>query len=812
MASISANGSKGHHKFTLNVTGGSTSVKDNTSTVSFSFILSSLGGGWNWEQWGANITYTVTINGTKYTGSIANYDGYSDVTLKSGSLTVAHNTDGNKTISFSFSVTDTSGQTYTCGNASASGSMALSTIPRYLSITSLNITNITETSAIVSWSVSNPRDSTYYSLDNGATWIGSATDGEALASDLKSGTFNILNLTANKAYSLKVKIKRTDSQLWTESEVKSFTTYNHPYCSSAPNFTIGNAVKIDFYNPLKRSIQWQVLGVDNSVIASSTTSGTTYTGINGEGSINNLYKSIPNAKSGTYKVKVTYGSSVATKTGGTYSVKGNEVPTLGTLSYADSNTEVVAITGNNQHIVQNYSKLSVTISPATPNNSAGSIVKYVLTYNGITKEYTNTGTYELGKIDSSSNIDITLKAIDSRGLSASKTIKATMLAHSNPTATVTLERLNNYENESYLTVDGSVSSVNGKNTMTIQYRYKISGGTYGSFVTIGDRQKITFSLNNDSVYVFNVVVTDAFGSSHNKEYTLGKGVFPLFIDTEKNSLGMNTFPRAENLFELGGRLVEHEKEFSIPTNIGVKTGWYLAMSGDFPYVTSKTFLIAIQQTLGGGTGLLYINMRYENSTLKVQRFEWLAQSGITSANINLKTQGNKFYLYVKTTSNYQQYYLKVLQEKVRGGWNFRQYTMNAPTLEDTVDEPSGVIPTDTIQTVTNDNGTAIKYPDGTMIITQQYETTVTSADWTAWGSGYTVTLKTPPNFPVAFVGNAPTVSQTLEAKSSNGMLSTKMENTSFSTLNRAGACQVFRPATGYDGTFRVNVIAIGRWR
>ena len=138
--------------------------------------------------------------------------------------------------------------------------------------------------------------------------------------------------------------------------------------------------------------------------------------------------------------------------------------------------------------------------------------------------------------------------------------------------------------------------------------------------------------------------------------------------------------------------------------------------------------------------------------------------------------------------------------------------MNAPTLEDTVEAPEGVIPTDTIQTIINSNGTAIKYPDGTMIVTQQYETSVLSTDWVAWGSGFAVPLKTPPNFPVAFVGNVPTVTQTLEATGSNGLLLTKTENTSYSTLNRAGACQVLRPATGSNATFKVNVIAIGRWR
>ena len=40
MASISANGSRGHHRFTLNVNETGTNTSNNTSTVSFSFQLS----------------------------------------------------------------------------------------------------------------------------------------------------------------------------------------------------------------------------------------------------------------------------------------------------------------------------------------------------------------------------------------------------------------------------------------------------------------------------------------------------------------------------------------------------------------------------------------------------------------------------------------------------------------------------------------------------------------------------------------------------------------------------------------------------
>ena len=428
MASINANGSKGHHKFTLDVTQKSTSTAQNTSIIEFGFVISPIQTSWNWEQWGANITYVVTINGTQYTGSIPNYDGYSSVTIKAGTQTVSHNTDGTKSISYSFSVTDTSGQTYTCGNASASGTMALTTIPRYLTITTFDITSISETSVVVKWATSDKRTSTYYSFDNGANWTGSATHGESLATDGKSGSFNILNLKANTAYKLKIKIKRTDNDLWTESSEKSFTTYNYPYCTSAPNFTIGNQLKIDFYNPLARSIDWQILGNDNSVIAGNSTTGTSYTGINGDGSVANLYKSIPNAKSGTYKVKVTYGSNVATKTGGTYSIKGNEVPTINAFDYIDGNDTVVAITGDNKQIVQNKSILYARFHSATANYGASGITSYIIKCNGIEKGGYDVGSYEIGAIDSARDVNLTLIAYDSRGLSASKTITVSKFA------------------------------------------------------------------------------------------------------------------------------------------------------------------------------------------------------------------------------------------------------------------------------------------------------------------------------------------------------------------------------------------------
>ena len=128
--SIYANGSRNHHRYTLYVYENSIDVSNNKSSLSFNFILSSLGGAYDWYYWGQQISYSININGKVYSGYIPNYDGTSSVTLNSGSLTIEHNSDGKKDINISFSVVDNANQSYTSGHASASGTMSLTTIPR----------------------------------------------------------------------------------------------------------------------------------------------------------------------------------------------------------------------------------------------------------------------------------------------------------------------------------------------------------------------------------------------------------------------------------------------------------------------------------------------------------------------------------------------------------------------------------------------------------------------------------------------------------------------------------------------------------
>jgi len=148
MATITATGSKNHHNFTMEITETSYSVNNNTSDVSYTLKISPKQKGWDWNASG--VTYTISVNGTQVaSGSISKYDGSSTVTIKSASVTgIAHNNDGTKNLSFGFTITDNTSYTFTPGNASASGTLTLTTIPRasQIGVTDANIgssTNIT---------------------------------------------------------------------------------------------------------------------------------------------------------------------------------------------------------------------------------------------------------------------------------------------------------------------------------------------------------------------------------------------------------------------------------------------------------------------------------------------------------------------------------------------------------------------------------------------------------------------------------------------------------------------------------------------
>ena len=470
----------------------------------------------------------------------------------------------------------------------------------------------TETTFTMNWSSESTIDYLWYSKDGGTNWTG------VDVADGKSGTYIISGLTANTSYSIKTRLRRKDSQLTKDSGALSVTTYDYPHATGMPNFTIGNSLKITIYNPLGRTYTLTIIAADNSELTTiNSYSGTSITGFNSDGYKNFLYASIPTAKSGTYKVRINYGNIQRTNNGGTYSVNTSEcTPTIGSLTYQDTNTTTTNVTTDNQKIVQNLSTVRYTASGLSVKNSA-SISSVRLTVNGQSYNLTVSGSSATGgnaSISSGANVTATATITDSRGLTGTKSVTVTILSWALPTAIITLNRLSNFYTETYLKVDAIYAYIAGKNTITISYSGSAvprSGMVTPSSVsgTLSDNVQITLNLDNEFDWRFTITLTDKFGTTTIYK-TLPRGTPIIFFDDIKNSVGIGRLPTHDNSLEFVSAYLGTENAFyyeagSITIAIGVVQGLVLSsgklirMNVTLPKRLQLVSSVAVTQLTGG---------------------------------------------------------------------------------------------------------------------------------------------------------------------------------------------------------------------
>lgn len=534
-------GSGGKSYFLVEWSRSSYSIANNTSTISWT--LKVVAGNY-WYTNAIRIDY-VKINGTTVKGS-ETYSNISDTTrtLASGTLTIPHNSDGTKTFSIQLS-----GWFYDYGTKTGSGSFTLDAIPRYATVTQ-TLTAKTETSVTMKWTSDSTVDYIWYSSNNGSSWTGiNVTDGT-------SGSYTISGLSANTAYNIKTRVRRKDSQLTTDSSALSVTTYNYPYCNSMPNFTIGEKLTLGFYNPLGREFTFYIVANGTQIANTWTISGTSYSGIDATSSQNQLYATIPNAKSATYQVKCVYGSSTITKTGGTYSVNPNECsPSIDSVAYQDTNSTVTAITQNNQNIVRNHSLVEYIASNLTAQKSA-SVASCSVTVNGNTYNLTLSGSSASGGnavINSGTDVEAVFTVTDSRGLTGTKKLTVQMLDWQLPSALITIQRRNNYYSETDITVDADYSSVDGKNTISISYKARKQGTSSWTVTgSLQDNVSAMVTIDNEYAWDFQITLTDAFDGTVTYNVSVARGMPIAFFDRIKESVGINCFPANARSLEVNG--------------------------------------------------------------------------------------------------------------------------------------------------------------------------------------------------------------------------------------------------------------------
>ena len=338
--------------------------------------------------------------------------------------------------------------------------------------------------------------------------------------------------------------------------------------TSAPDFNDEQNPSIGYSNPAGNSVS----NLDACISLTGSKDDVAYRGISKTGSSytfnlteaeRNVLRNActtSNSRNVTFYVRTIIGGNTfySTITKKLSIVNGNPTFSSSNISYKDNNSTTTAVTGNNQQLVQSLSKLLVTITSATAKKGA-TITKYDATINNVTKSITSAGNIDFGTINSSNNLTLSVKVTDSRGNTTTATKTVTFLAWSLPTAVISLKRKNNYENETYLTVNASFSSVNSKNKLTIQYQYKkTTDSSYSSLATISNNTKVTMSKDKNYAWDYKVILKDSFGTT-TYNLTLAKGKFILFVDTKKLSVGVNCFPaKAESLEVNGIEFLEYD--------------------------------------------------------------------------------------------------------------------------------------------------------------------------------------------------------------------------------------------------------------
>ncbi len=582
----------------------STNIAENYKEISWSLTGAGVGG---FVTCG---NFKVTISGNVVYNSATRIDVYNGTVIASGRYKMAMSSDGTKT----FKATAEAGIYSIAVNCRGEGTWELPTINRYAKITNFVVEKANETSVKYNWSADVECDYAWYSTDNGANWHGLPN------SNIVSG------LTANTSYNFKLRVRRKDSQLTTDSGTYQQTTYDYPKPTAINDFIIGNDVKAEVYNPLGRTYKLELVNDNNGIILGDYTGAKNgeVIGFHDSNSVANQYASIPNSKSGSYHLRVTYEGSVKTLGNKTYKINESEcTPIVGNFSYKDNNSTTTSITGDNQRIIRNNSVLLFTIGNATARRSA-SISKYEVIFASSTKSRTNAGDLDFGTINLASNEKAILRVTDSRGLTATKEITVIIDDWELPTAIISLSRQNNYYSESYLKVDGSCSSLNGKNSFTIQYQYKkTTESNYSALTNITDNTQATLNLDNNYQWNFQVIIKDKIGTRIYNAL-LDRGMPIVFFDRIKSSLGVNRLPQRDRSIEGEGTMVLGQKEgFTIQAGETKSFTLYLLnsalvnirMSGANLEVTRLLYVVRTNQYYAQGYTLSDLSMNNTSASV-----------------------------------------------------------------------------------------------------------------------------------------------------------------------------------------------------
>ena len=537
-------------------------VVANTSTLTW--VLKCLGGSANYYTTGPT---KVTINGTQVyykartAWSTKQFPAAKGST--SGTITVAHNSDGSKSISVGFSTA-----IYTSAVTEHGGTMTLSKIDRSAPAVSFSVSNITADSFKIGATSSVTASKWWYSLNGGSSWTEFGSEGT-----YKEVT--VTGLTPNATYSVQVCARKKSNAVDGYSGKGSYKTLGASVLHSASQVTADAAsVSIVASVTSYDSSFYHKLVINNGSADIITISIGKLTAGKANRTINLtdlqrkvLLKSIKGKTlSGTLKLMTYTSSAYSTQVGSTDSCSctfvttaANSAPTFTGFTYSDTRSAAASVVGDASKLLQTYSYLQVICTAGTAKNEA-SIVSYSASIGGVAKT-SKTTTLNIGTLSKSGNLEITVTCTDSRGWSTTVTKTITVLAYSKPKLTAyRLRRKDEVGKLIQLSFNGSISAIkadgetNTNSLKYVGYYYKKTDedtwSDWNSLMSSTTNNGTTFSFSTEELmeldenqsYDFHIMIRDQIDtySSFDLYLVLTQGT-PIIALRKRNST--YNFPR-----------------------------------------------------------------------------------------------------------------------------------------------------------------------------------------------------------------------------------------------------------------------------
>ena len=297
----------------------------------------------------------------------------------------------------------------------------------------------------------------------------------------------------------------------------------------------------------------------------------------------------------------------------------NADPTSGAVTFQDTNTTVVGKTGSNQIIVQGQSTLKIMTATSTAKKSA-TITSYVLSFNGTNTDITTNKYLTITQPSIAGVYPATVTTTDSRGNTSTATTNITIYELVPPSATYSLQRVDNFYTNTILNVNGYISSVNGTNTRTITEKHKkTTDTTWSTVATVPNATDVTLSLDNSYEWEVQITISDEYYTGATATvYTasVGIGIPTVFFDKKRHSVGVNGFPDANNQLYVGG---------DIKATGGLTLGTALPLTSGG---TGATTAANARTNLGlGATALLTTPLTSGSTTINVAGYNFLLLIG-----------------------------------------------------------------------------------------------------------------------------------------------------------------------------------------